>query len=100
MGSDFNGRVPGYSLRWAIIGYSTKISTFTNLKLTKYGIQPFVLFASLVGPFRMPEHGKNVDKKASVQYIQNTVVYSIKMESHDLLVTQLECSFGMATLFF
>ena len=38
-------------------------------------------------------------KKASVQYIENTVVYSIKMESHDLLVTQLECSFGMATLF-
>ena len=35
VGSDFNGRVPGYSLRWAIIGDTTKISTFTNLKLTQ-----------------------------------------------------------------
>ena len=34
VGSNFNGRVPGYSFRWAIIGISTKISIFTNLKLT------------------------------------------------------------------
>ena len=34
VGSDFNGRVPGYSHRWAIIGIITKISTFTHLKLT------------------------------------------------------------------
>ena len=30
--SNFNGRVPGYSHRWAIIGIHTKISIFTDLK--------------------------------------------------------------------
>ena len=34
VGNNFNGRVPGYSFRWAIIGIKTKVSTFTNLKLT------------------------------------------------------------------
>ena len=35
VGSDFRGLVPGYSLRWAIIGDSTKISVFTNLNVTQ-----------------------------------------------------------------
>ena len=35
VGSNFNGRVPGYSRQWAIIGDATNISTFTNLKLTQ-----------------------------------------------------------------
>ena len=34
VGSNFNGRVPGYSFRWAIIGITTKISTFEDLKPT------------------------------------------------------------------
>ena len=43
---DFSGRVPGYSRRWAIIGDSTKISTFTNLKRFLY-IQNTVVYCSV-----------------------------------------------------
>ena len=101
MGSDFNGQVPGYSFRWAMIGHSTEISTFTNLKNhTRHRIQPFALFSSLTGAFKTPGHGRNDLKRLRYSTFKNTVVYSIKMESHDLIVTQIEYSFRMAILFF
>ena len=48
VGIDFNGRVPGYSHRRAIIGDFTKISTFTNLKRTQIlGFKHLLYFLSV-----------------------------------------------------
>ena len=96
VGIDFSGRVPGYSRRWAIIGDSTKIYTFTNLKHTQIMGSNHLLYFP---PFL---HSKQYDTeemltKKRFLYIQNTVV-SIKVESHDLSVKHsllLECSFGI-----
>ena len=100
MGSNFNGRVPGYSFRWAIIGDSTEISTFTSLKNhTRHGIQPFALFSSLIGAFKTPGHGRNDKKGFCTVHSKHGCLFH-KNGSHDLIVTQLEYSFGMAILFF
>ena len=73
---DFRGRVPGYSRRWAIIGDSTKISTFTNLKRTQIMGPNNLLYISSATFL----HSKQYDTeemltKKRFLYIQNTVVY-------------------------
>ena len=103
VGLDFSGRVPGYSRQWAIIGDSTKISTFTNLKHTQIMGSNYY-FISRRPPFL---HSKQYDTeemltKKRFLYIQNMVV-AINVESRDLSVKHsllLECSFGIETLFF
>ena len=62
---DFNGRVPGYSRRWAIIGDSTKISTFTNLKRIQImGSNCLVYFLSATFlAFKTVRHRRNVNQE-------------------------------------
>ena len=68
---DFHGRVPGYSRRWAIIGDSTKISTFTNLKRTQIMGSNHLLYISSATFL----HSKQHNTEEIFLYIQNTVVY-------------------------
>ena len=65
VGMDFSGRVPGYSRRWAIIGDSTKISTFTNLKLTQIiGSNHFLYISSATFfAFKTVQHRRNVNQE-------------------------------------
>ena len=106
VGTDFSGRVPGYSRRWAIIGDGTKISTFTYLKITEIMKYNHLLYFSSATffAFKTVRHRRNINQEKISVYIQNTVVtVSIKVESHDLSVKHLllfECSFGIETLFF
>ena len=52
-------------------------------------IRIILFFASLVGAFKTPGCGKIWSiKRGRLLYIQNTVVYSVKRESHDLLVME------------
>ena len=67
VGSDFNEWVPGYLRRWAIIGDNTKISSFTELKLTQITRSSNLLYFLKRTPYI---HKPVVDKQA-------------KMESHD-----------------
>ena len=79
MGSDFKGRVPRNSRRWAIIGDATKITTFTNLFVIMYllyflichlfyltsdtvilCITKILFFVTFVGEFKTLEHGINL----------------------------------------
>ena len=62
---DFSGRVPGYSHRWAIIGDSTKISTFTNLKLTEIMGSNHLLYISSANifAFKTVQHRRNVNQE-------------------------------------
>ena len=84
VGIDFSGRVPEYSRRWAIIGDSTKISTFTNLKHIM-GSNHLLCFSSATFfAFKTVRHRRNVNQEKFL-CIQNTVV-SIKVELHDLSV--------------
>ena len=90
------------------------MSTFTNLKLLFYFLPIFYLpNDKLIVYIRIIlflshslVHSKQQDEEELLRrllYIQNMVVYSIKMESYDLLLVKhqpyLECSFGIATLF-
>ena len=65
VGNDFSGWVPGYSRRWAIIGDSTKISTFTNLKLTQImGSNHLLYFSSAtLFAFKTVPHRRNVNQE-------------------------------------
>ena len=65
VGMDFSGRVPGYSHRWAIIGDSTKISTFTNLKLTEIMGSNHLLYISsaTIFAFKTVQHRRNVNQE-------------------------------------
>ena len=65
VGNDFSGRVPGYSRRWAITGDSTKISTFTNLKLTQImGSNHLLYFSSAtLFAFKTVPHRRNVNRE-------------------------------------
>ena len=62
---DFRGRVRGYSRRWAIIGDSTKISTFTNLKLTQIMGSNHLLYISSATffAFKTVRHRRNVNQE-------------------------------------
>ena len=98
VGIDFTGRVPGYSRRWAIIGDSTKISTFTNLKHTPImGSNHY--FISRWPPFL---HSKQYDTeemltKKRFLHIQTTVV-AIKVESHDRFTGPISKAFTVARI--
>ena len=65
VGIDFSGRVPGYSRQWAIIGDSTKISTFTNLKHTQImGSNHLLYFSSATFfAFKTVRHRRNVNQE-------------------------------------
>ena len=65
VGIYFSGRVPGYSRRWAIIGYSTKIFTFTNLKLTQMtGSNHLLYFSSAtLFAFKKVRHRRSVNQE-------------------------------------
>ena len=58
---DFSGQVPRYSRRWVIIGDSTKISTFTNLKLTEIMGSNHLLYISSATffAFKTVSHRRN-----------------------------------------
>ena len=72
----FPGRVPGYSRRWAIIGDSTKISTFTNLKRTQIMGSNHLLYISSATFLHSKQHNtEEMLTKKRFLYIQNTVVY-------------------------
>ena len=65
VGSDFSGWVSRYSRRWAIIGDSTKISTFTNLKHTQImGSNHLLYFSSATFfAFKTVRHRRNVNQE-------------------------------------
>ena len=60
--SDFNARAPGYSRRWAIIADTTKISTFTNLKLAQILGSNHLLYSlsATIFAFKTVGNGRNV----------------------------------------
>ena len=65
VGIDFSGRVPGYSRRWAIIGDTTKIYTFTNLKHTQImGSNHLLYFSSATFfAFKTVRQRRNVNQE-------------------------------------
>ena len=65
VGMDISGRVPGYSRQWTIIGDSTKISTFTNLKLTQIIGSNHLLYISSATFFALKtvRHRRNVNQE-------------------------------------
>ena len=71
VGIDFNGRVPGYLRRRAIIGDFTKISTFTNLKRIQILGFKYLLYFLSVTLFAL----KAIRHR--LLYIQNIVVYGV-----------------------
>ena len=66
VGINFSGRVPGYSRRWAIIGDTTKIYTFTNLKHTQIMGSNHLLYFSSTTFFAFKtvvRHRRNVNQE-------------------------------------
>ena len=98
MVSHFDGWVPGYPWRWAIRGDTTKIFTFTNLKL----IQIKVLIQKLHSSNKVNSSSRSCDSTCmdwdiERKYIQKGFKRLNSSHFHDIVLSLFKYSYMAGT---